>query len=186
MKKNLADDSGIDWDAANIDNLKLMVQEYDRELAALDKSYQDLEAKSRWILSLAISLISAVGVFALSKLSANVLPLQVPLFAFTASMFAAAWCSGLSLTAQDYSSGKVIPKSISTWKPFVEGDNDTQKRFYGAKIRNLALSVQVGQVSNRNKAAWLNRAIFFSVLSPIAALLAAALVLLLRVPISLS
>ncbi|MGN6307331.1 MAG: hypothetical protein ACTHNH_21140 [Mesorhizobium sp.] len=174
----------INWDSTPAENIDMAAAVLDRRLAAADANFQHIEEKAKWVMTLSLSLGSALAAFLMSAGAATQCAgLAGGMLALC--FFVSAALAGVALSTRGYLVPARIPDSLGDWKPFFEGGEHERKVFRSAQITTMHRAVKSNEDANDKKVRWLRRAILVGLLgAPIAAAVAATcfVTLLVAVP----
>ena len=162
-----------EWRTANLEHLKLAVNQYEKRFKETTKHYADLDGKSRWVLSVSLPTSAAVAGYLYSKIS-ELESCEIIALGILGIMVAAGTAYvAMSSTLQEYSGGGMTPKDmrITEWKEFLAGERNETKEFYGMRIAQFADSIRTNEQSNTRKSRRLKWGIRLAVCSlPVSAI----------------
>ncbi len=140
----------ICWKNSNVENMKLAAAEYEARLQYEEELYVSLENKARWLLSVAIPLITLVGGYLLNTESAEGRALWSGII-FLLCMLVSSVLASASIFSRTYNIGRPVPDSLVQWKDFIENGNKEQKYFYGRKLEVAETALRKNIKSNKSK-----------------------------------
>jgi hypothetical protein len=162
--------AGINWKAANADNTKLVLAEFEKKLAAGRELYGVLDAKAKWLLTVTVPLGTLLTGYVFADTNQNICS-SLSALMLAALLFCGSVSAALAVQTKTYRTGARTPDDISEWKPLIEGEEGEAKQFYGMRLETLAGAVEQNDISNRDKGRKITLAIWFACLAaPVAAL----------------
>ena len=173
----------IDWDNTPQENIDMAVAVLDRRLTAADANFQHIEEKAKWVMTLTLSLGSALAAFLISGAASSKCAMAAG-GVLAIFFFLSAALAGVAFLTRGYLVPARIPDHLDDWKPFFEGGDHERKEFRSMQMSTMHRAATTNEMANDKKGRWLKRAILFGLLgAPIAAVVIAACLVTLLVTV---